>query len=870
MYWQICEKAYLQSAHRQDYQHLVEPLAKLYSYVIEYQARVICHLSEAQLSRAWQDVAGSHHWVETKEEIDKLDGVCSRFIPIGEQEEIRKNRDAQLQEMQKLHIIQEDILNIMKESRQDEKETRLLEDLARAAGDYHRYKNINRMRVTGTCEWFLTDQRFGKWRDSKSPSLLWVSAGPGRGKSVLSRSLIDEGHLNATSTITITSSAILASSSTTTICYFFFKDGGDGLMDGTHALCAVLHQLFTCPSTSGLIKYALLSHKQNGTTLTRKFSELWRILVECVTSSGAGEIVCVLDALDECKEESRREIIDTLGKFYSTSEGRSTTSKLKFLVTSRGYQDLETSFQNFGETAAYMRFDGDDKSEQIRREIDLVIDARVQDIAGGFTPNDQRKISERLKNMENRTYLWLHLTFNIIEKDRAGYGKRSDVEKLLSKLPSQVADAYEKILSRSTKPERTKLLLQIVLTAAQPLTLDEANVALTLALQEEELTSHAALESELWPRANFQSIVNDLCGLFISVYEAKLSFIHQTAREFLINPERQGTWEGSLNEAKSHTTISKLCLHYMLLPDIGNPIGDDSTKEEYPFLSYAAAHWPLHYGSQESAVAEQGLKDARMLCNIAGHQASTWAISYLEQRYLEYAGWSDLAFASYLGLKQVVQAILLEEKTDVDMPGGTYGRALQAASVKDHQEIVDILLHAGADVNAQGGYYGSALQAASVRGYEQVLKVLLDKGADVNAQGGEYGNALQAASIGGHEQVVKLLLDKGADVHAQGGLHSNALIAASKGGYEQVVKLLLDKGADVNAQSRNHSNALQAASVGGHEQVVKLLLYKGADVNTQGGKYGNALYAASKRDHEQVVKLLLDKGADTNVEQGKV
>ena len=52
VYWNICEKAYLKSAHRQDYESLVRPLAKLYSYIIEYQARAICHLAKAQVSRA--------------------------------------------------------------------------------------------------------------------------------------------------------------------------------------------------------------------------------------------------------------------------------------------------------------------------------------------------------------------------------------------------------------------------------------------------------------------------------------------------------------------------------------------------------------------------------------------------------------------------------------------------------------------------------------------------------------------------------------------------------------------------------------------------------------------------------------------------
>jgi hypothetical protein len=49
---QIYEKTYFRSSHRQRYQDLIEPLAKLYSHIIGYQALVICHLSRAQLSRA--------------------------------------------------------------------------------------------------------------------------------------------------------------------------------------------------------------------------------------------------------------------------------------------------------------------------------------------------------------------------------------------------------------------------------------------------------------------------------------------------------------------------------------------------------------------------------------------------------------------------------------------------------------------------------------------------------------------------------------------------------------------------------------------------------------------------------------------------
>jgi len=71
-----------------------------------------------------------------------------------------------------LRIIQENILQSNAENRRNEKETELLHNLAVAAGDYTRYKNLNPHKVDGTCEWFLTDERFYKWRESKSPSLL--------------------------------------------------------------------------------------------------------------------------------------------------------------------------------------------------------------------------------------------------------------------------------------------------------------------------------------------------------------------------------------------------------------------------------------------------------------------------------------------------------------------------------------------------------------------------------------------------------------------------------------------------------------------------------------------------------------------------
>ncbi|KAL7903031.1 hypothetical protein HDV64DRAFT_284841 [Trichoderma sp. TUCIM 5745] len=584
VYWRISEKTYLESSHGQSYQDLVEPLTKLYIHMIEYQARVICHLSSAQLSRAWQDITGENNWDRLANEVDELSKICSGYIPSLREQELRQHRDRQLQEIKNSRDILNEIRRILEES--GKQSQRLYEDqtkknlLQNLASDYESYKNFNTERVAGTCEWFFNDDRFCKWRDSSTSSLLWVSAGPGCGKSVLSRALIDEQRLSTNIT-------------TSTVCHFFFKDGDQRRMRSTQALCAILHQLFTKDSTGSLIEYALSHDTKNAEKLTENFSELWRILENCARSSQGGEIVCLLDALDECHRDSRLELIEQLKKFYTQQEkSPSHPAKLKFLTTSRPYDYLEASFRRFSDTATYLRFDGDEKSEQIGQEINLVIDARMCEIGYGLNDKGRQIISERLKNMKNRTYLWLHLTFDIINQSPSEYSRRQDIEKLLSDLPTRVSDAYEQILSRSKESEKTIALLQIMLAAARPLSLDEANVALTMALGKQWYTSFTEFEEDKWQDPDiFKSTVKNLCGLLISVYDSELVFLHQTVREFLTaEPNLNHKWKGRFNRNRSHSTLSLSCLRLHYLSQ-----SDNYLNKQYPFYSYAICNWISHY-----------------------------------------------------------------------------------------------------------------------------------------------------------------------------------------------------------------------------------------------------------------------------------
>ena len=859
VYWIISEKTYLQSSHRQNYQDLVEPLAKLYSHVIEYQARAIYHLSSAQLSRAWQNVTDWNDWVGLAGKVNDLSKGCSDCIPPLLEEDLRKNRDSQLQEMQVSRTILDEIRRTLKESREqtqrnyeDQKERDLLQDLA---SGYEDYKNFNQNRVPGTCEWFFDDDRFRRWRDSSISSLLWVSAGPGCGKSVLSRALIDEGRLSTNVT-------------TSTVCHFFFKDGEKARMNSTDALCAILHRLFTQDLTGSLIRDALHSHKNLGQQLTQNFSELWQILENCARSSDTGEIICILDALDECNAAGRQQLINQLQEFYLKHDLSSSRSKLKFLITSRPYGDIEVSFRNFTDTTAYLRFEGDDKSKEISQEINLVIDARMDDIASDLAEEDRRKISERLKSMDHRTYLWLHLTIDIIKQSPCEYGRLSDIENLLSDLPAEISDAYEKILGRSKNEKHTEILLQIVLAAAQPLTIDEANIALTLALQKEQFMSHAALQSRLWPSKNFQSTVKNLCGLFINVYDSKLSFIHQTAREFLVHSERQGKWKGRLNILESHSTISRPCLHYLLLPDIVTPVPDDDTNgPQYPFLSYAAAHWPLHYISQYFRDTGMGSEKeisalALSLCETGSKQYKVWSSIYASKTFGFPISASSLAITSYLGFKDVVQQLLATGKVELDSKDD-YGRTpLLLAAVQGHKAVVQLLLATGkVELDSKDNYGWTPLSRAAAEGHKAVVRLLLATGKVELDSKDNYGRTpLSQAAAEGYEAVVQLLLATSkVELDSKDNYGWTPLSRAAARGHKAVVRLLLATGkVELDSMDDASRTPLSRAAAQGHEAVVQLLLATGkVEFDSKDKDSRTPLSWAAARGHEAVVQLLL-------------
>lgn len=743
LYWKNCEDAYLKSSSATYYQNLIEPLSNLYSHLLEYQVRAICHLSKKQLSRAWEKVAGQDDWAKKETELTEISNRCKEHILPLQQSELRQQFDTEMSKLDRIGDIGVDIVKTIQDEKEKSKVESFIQNLSSAAGEYFKGMDYNKDPVAGTCEWFYEDDDLSRWLHSNDGGVFWITAGPGCGKSVLARSLVTNGHLSSIATVVdMGPPSLTITSNQTTVCYFFFKDeGGRQRSSICSAMSALLHQLFTQDPSGTLVRESLAAFTNNGDALTRRFDELWKVLVHSAQIDTGGDIICVLDALDECDPNDRDSFVRKLDRLY-TDESLRSSIRLKFLITSRPYSDIIRSFQPISRRIDFYRFDADDRHEQISHDINLVIDSEVQRFLTDLSKNDYQKIAEALKSQGTKTYLWLHLTLDIINRDPSEYSRRRDIETLLRSLPMEVSDAYEKILCKSKRSAKTRLLLQIILAAEYPLSLEEANYALTLAESDETFTSHTQLKEQCWPQ-DFKTTVNNLCGLIVNVYDGKLAFIHLTAREFLTKPRDPGMpamqWAGCFaDSAAVHEVLARCCMQYLLLSDFSMrsiPSYYDATRD-FGFLNYAALNWPGHFRALDPEISSNYLPQAFQLCDTSSPPLNNWGGLYINYyrgngpKYYSFKDWSDLAVASFVGISPIVQK-LLRDGADINEICAGYGSALHSAVAGSHKTVASLLISEGAKVDETlPGFRGTPLDiAVALRQHCGLIELLLENGA---------------------------------------------------------------------------------------------------------------------------------------------
>lgn len=776
---------------------------------------------------------------------------------------------------------------------------------------YEDRKNRNPQRVEGTCEWFASNPLFRGWHQRKGSALLWVSADPGCGKSVLARYLVDELLQSA-------------KSHPKTICYFFFKDDFEDQKSPESAICCILRQLF-------MQKPNLLSNdifdkfEEDGEAVFTSFASLWNIFTGIASHNKAGEIICIVDALDECRGTGISELVKALDRLYNATSNK---TNLKFLVTSRPYLHIQRNFQALKDRYPTIHLAGEDQIQvdKISQEIDIVIRKRVEELGTRLELRKEEKqsLKDELSINTNRTYLWVYLVFEVInESITLTEGK---LRATIRNLPQSVNEAYDRILRKSRDKDLARKLLHIIIAAERPLSLQEASIALAI---KEHHHSCLMLEPDLEPESRFSNMIREACGLFVTIKDSRIFLLHQTAKEFLTirhtNAPAGPTaeWQNSFNPVRSHRILSESCIWYLLFDEFKDP----SWYGTYAFLDYAAENWAAHF--RKSYAISYPIcrpKTEALALQLCTDRRSPWfEIYWRTTTYDQPKYFTPLMLTSYFGLDVLFRQLYKGKYAALTSRDSTYGRSalswasenghdlvverllsriskgavllrdwtirpifrywtmlptmvnskdendhtpLWYAAANGHENVVKMLLRKGAKVSAEDKWGQTPLSWAAHNGHEAIVGMLLEKGAkdsatDLNIRGNDGLTVLSRAVSDQNEAVVELLIEKGANMEVPNHIDETPLLLAAKSGYESIVEMLLKMGANMNAEDRHGDTPLQLAAIEGHTAVVELLLQHHSNIKIRNGTGQTLLSLAAERGHTATVDLLLKRGANT-------
>ncbi|KAI0424748.1 hypothetical protein F5Y09DRAFT_353104 [Xylaria sp. FL1042] len=656
-----------------------ERLVELYQAIIDFQVQSTLRFFRRRFSNLLREVVKWDPWEEMLKTVKELGDNLEREEALGAL--VRWTRDSS----------EDKCLQCFKQ------------------GDYAWYKDRIEDRVPDTCRWFLTHTSYQSWLKNDSGPLL-VSADPGCGKSVLARYLI-----NSNFAFKIPKEAA--------ICYFFFKEGDQNTI--SLAFCALIHQLLCL--RPHLMRHALARYKQEGEKLSNNVTALWNVLEAAAADPEAGTIIIVLDALDECLQDEHN--MATLSRYIRThfEQGPKT---LKILMTSRPYQGTVQHIQELEDSFPNIRIHGEDESETIRNEISSVIEFRIHRMKR-FNDVLKRHLKQRLLNITHWTYLWVYLVFSYLESAAIKSTTRG-LDEVIENLPTTVEEAYEKILNRSRHPDVTRKTMLILLAAYRPLTLVEMQAALEL-----DIKAHPLEELDLESDDKFKDRLRDLCGLFITVHDGKVYFLHQTAREFLLplsvslNTTATPIWAHTFSMREAHMVLAESCVIYLDLHNFPTKVNTEAYM-----LEYSDENWAAHF-------YEADIPDGATILPVALRIYSN-ASSSLDYKISGASGKdkdvdsTNFLRASMFGHTSVARLLLDTDQVDADVncKDKNDRTPLHYAVNNNNSDLVQLLLDTGqTDVDCEDKGGRTPLCYAAFNNNNDIAKLLLNTGqVDVNCK----------------------------------------------------------------------------------------------------------------------------------------
>ncbi|XP_034073957.1 protein TANC2 isoform X5 [Gymnodraco acuticeps] len=596
------------------------------------------------------------------------------------------------------------------------------------------------------------------------------------------------------------------------------------------------------------------------------------------------DLIILIDGLNEA-EFHKPDYGDTIVSFLSKTINKF-PPWLKLVVTVR------TTLQEITNALPFHRIslDGLEENDAIDQDLQGYILHRIHsspEIQNNISLNGKMdnttfgKLSAHLKALSQGSFLYLKLTFDLIEK---GYlVLKSSSYKVV---PVNLAEVYllqcNMRFPTQSSFERALPLLNVAVASLHPLTDEQIYQAINA----------GSLQGTLdWE--DFMQRVDNLSVFLVKRRDGTRMFVHPSFREWLIWREEGEKTKFLCDPRSGHTLLAfwfsrqenklnrqqtiELGHHILkahIFKGLSKKVGVSSSILQGLWVSYSTEGLSAALSSLRNLYTPN-IKVSRLLMMGGGN------VNYRTE-VLNNA--PVLCVHSHLGYMDMV-GLLLEYGASVDAPSESGLMPLGYAAAGGHMAIVTVLCRKRAKVDHLDKNGQCALVHAALRGHMEVVKYLIQcdwsMGPPQTQQQATFTKshavqqALIAAASMGYTEIVSYLLDlpeKDEEEVERAQINNfdtlwgeTALTAASGRGKLEVCRLLLEQGAAVAQPNRRGIVPLFSAVRQGHWQIVDLLLTHGADVNLADKQGRTPLMMAASEGHLGTVEFLLSQGASLSL-----
>lgn len=684
-------------------------------------------------------------------------------------------------------------------------------------------------RCENTCVWITKSHQYSLWL-SAPRQILWISGGPGKGKTMMSIYLAE--HLEERTN----------GSENETVIYFFCDNRDDKRNKAEHILRGWIWQL--CRRKPTLQKHGMSEFKSLGEKFLSQnaVETLWRIFLAMICDPDAGTVYCLLDGLDECDDDTINVITEKLSLIFSDRNNQSLRPhRLKLAIISRPFLGHQANAMSRMSSIQGIRLDPD-FDIAVGNDLRAFINQRVAELSQekDYSPRLRDHVKKTFGEKSDGTFLWVGFMAHDLRNK-----SNSEAFKCLENMPIGLEGIYGRILKQlerlsQTYQETIRAIFHIVALAYTPLTLVEISHLLNIP------TSSTKLD---------EPCLGDYiksCQHFMIVLDDTVKFVHQSARDYLLHPAlREDPFLETfrIETKRGHLTLARICLKHIELAFEKGSWHIETRKqrnEEFAWqaehVPYAPVYWYDHARDSGDLPTDLILRAFTVVTRGPASARNNFWIDAL------HSGTSTS------------RNILDDGATGVDDKDWT-PKDVAASMSHTSLDVVGVLLDKCgalvASVKTQNG--SNALQT------------------NPNKRDSNGNTPLHEAAEWGMSDTVEALLSAGANPSAQNMNRDTPLHRTMRYPYGAAVKvcqLLVSKGANVNSENKFKMTPLHLAarSVNSNQGcwAVWFLVKNCANINLQDSQGKTPLHwAASFIDSNRVIAvfcLLLENGGNPYVE----